>query len=158
MSILSGSYICKDKWSSVKQYHQTLHYFTSRFSINQNKNQQASVIQTKFHSIIQSQPNIYPSLCFHPQTHVTDTLRILTYILKPKLFQPHLHHSCQNITLTLHSTPLVFNRKTWRSWESNTSNNQIGSEMNCKTSNQKHFVSQRIPKSSKNILPSFHQK
>ena len=52
---------------------------------------------------------IYYSSCFPPLTDDTDPLISLLSLLKPSPFLPYLHHLCQNITLTPHSTSLLFN-------------------------------------------------
>ena len=104
---------------------------------------------------LQSQ-TLYYSLCIPLLTHHPDPLRRLISLLKPPTFLNHLHHLCQNITLTPHSTPLVFNWKTWHSWERNNNSwernnfiNQICFKIKWLLSNQRHTASQRIPKCSK---------
>ena len=111
MSRLSGSSICKDIRSWAQHSHQVFYYFTSWFSINKNNTEQASVLQTKTLDQHKRPTQLLFLTMYKSPKNVLSPLIILPCILKPQPFHPYLHHLCQNISLTLHSTEFIFSWK-----------------------------------------------
>ena len=96
---------------------------------------------------------LYSLLCLIPLSHNLYPLGSLLSIFMPPPFLPHLHHLCQNITLTKNYTPFLFSLKSWCSWEKNDKiwernnlKNKISLEMIWLISNQIHTASQRLPR------------
>ena len=143
--------------------------FTSWLYTNHIYIQQASDIQTKFQSILQSPQNIYSSLCLPPLIHDKYPPRSLLSLLNPPPVLIHLRLFWLNMELKPHPKkclPVLMINFTSKMKNFSVLIKKLTSNKKKLTGNMKnwfisqrcHFNSKRTPRRSNKTMPSFYQK